>query len=109
MAGKSGDTTDWGEDETLWLLVALIVVLVPFLGAALFYAAKENSKYKLMKLGFNPSGPDLATPATDLTGAARHSKNKSPEPTYEVGPVGGIQAANWPPASPATHYHPQSF
>ena len=87
----------WGNEETKWLLTALLVVLIPFMIATICFAAREHTKTKLIELGLNPA---LAMDATGSGG----SMSEQERIDYVDQATAGI--ANRGPLVQGSHYHP---
>lgn len=93
-----GDGSDdsWGEDETIFLVAALLVVFTILMVAGMIYAVKQNSRAKLLELGLMFPQP-----------SAMESRETSPafQNKLEDGPG---EDTKWmaDPDSPSPHYHP---
>jgi hypothetical protein len=88
-ASASTSEVGWGDTETLWLLTVLLMVVVPFLIAAITSTAKETTKTKLIELG--KLHPELMEPP----------KKEAAKKVVKAAPrTPGMEAP------PAAHYHP---
>lgn len=92
----------WGDEETMWLLTALLVVLIPFMITAICFAAREHTKTKLIELGLNPA---LVMQASGGGGSMSEDAKQS----YFSQAVASIeQRGPLKQGSGGGHYHPST-
>jgi len=100
------DKDEWGDEETVWLLLALLIVQVPFLGATMFFAARASAGEPIRQRKPSYASSSESTSLHYHPATSKDSRPKRPSLDDRSGFAGEPKWLEHVRSENTSHYHP---